>query len=194
MLNKIALEGALSTAAQQFGHHDSNIARYLSSILSEIEVKNFVETPTSVQLCSVLSKIFKREEGTLVNHISACYRHLSWRHPGFGKVLPAIAERMAVVEIVGPDGMIFNDRYRFGLLLQDRDTYYPKHQHAAEELYFILSGTAKWAVEDNAPKLKGAGEFIHHKPHEPHSILTEEKPLLTMWGWVGDIASASYTT
>ncbi len=100
---------------------------------------------------------------------------------------------MAVVEIIGPDGMIFDKRCRFGLLLQDSGTYYPKHQHAAEELYFILSGTAKWTVDNGDPELKGADTFIHHKPNQPHAILTQTKPLLTMWGWAGDITSSSYT-
>ena len=52
MLNEAALGHILSTAAQQFNRHDSDIARYLSSILSEVEVKNSVETPTSVPVCS----------------------------------------------------------------------------------------------------------------------------------------------
>lgn len=193
MLDKAALEGVLSTAAQQFSHHNSDIAHHLTTILSEIEVNASIEIPTSVQVCGVLSEFSKLDEGVLFKHISDCYQYLCWRPPGFGKVPSGIAERIAVVEIVGPDGMIFDERCRFGLLLQASDTYYPKHQHAAEELYFILSGTAKWTVDNCDPELNGAGTFIHHKPHQPHAMLTEANPVLTMWGWIGDITSSSYT-
>jgi dimethylpropiothetin dethiomethylase len=193
ILNKAAFKGILSTAAQQFSHHNSDIARRLSMILSEKEVDTFVEMPTSTLINHILPDILKADKSDLANHISDCYPHLRWRSPGFGKIPSTIAERIYVVEIVGPDGMIFDERCRFGLLLQDSETYYPKHQHAAEELYFILNGAAKRIVDNQAPELNGAGAFIHHKPHQPHAMLTESKPVLTMWGWVGDITSSSYT-
>jgi len=193
MLKKAALEAVLSAATQQFGNHDSDIARRLTMILSEITVNTSVKIPTSVQVSSVLPEGLDLDEGALAKHISDCYKYLCWRSPGFGKVPSAIAKSMAVVEVVGPDGMIFDQRCRFGLLVQASDTYYPTHQHAAEELYFILCGAAKWTVGNSTPELNGAGTFIHHKPHQPHAILTETKPLLTMWGWIGDITSSSYT-
>ncbi len=193
MLDKAALKAVLSTAAKQFSHHDSDIARRLNTILSQIEVNTSFETPTSDRALRILPEILNLDEGALAKSISDCYPYLCWRSPGFGRIPPAIAERMAVVEIIGPNGMIHDERCRFGLLVQGNDTYYPMHQHAAEELYLVICGTAKWTVDNRPSEVNGAGAFIHHKPHQPHAMLTEAIPLLTMWGWIGDITSSSYT-
>ncbi len=52
------------------------------------------------------------------------------------------------VGIVGPRGMITDERFKFGIYLQTPDTFYPAHRHEAEELYFLLSGSALWQKDD----------------------------------------------
>jgi hypothetical protein len=122
MLNKADLKCILTTAAQQFSLHDSDIGRYLSLVLSDIEVKKKPNPPTFVEASyNVLPGILKSDKDVMfLKHISEWYQYLCWRHPGFGNVPPLIAERMAVVEVVGPTGMIYDERCRFGFLLQDR--------------------------------------------------------------------------
>ena len=117
---------------------------------------------------------------------------LSWRRPGFGKIPEDIASRMAVCEIIGPTGQIKHDMVRTGLLFQASDITYPRHSHAAEEIYFPLTGPVDWQIENTNWCQKEAGSFIHHLPYQPHAIRTGKTPLLTIWGWAGDIDSDSY--
>ncbi|MEH6458138.1 MAG: dimethylsulfonioproprionate lyase family protein, partial [Cocleimonas sp.] len=98
-----------------------------------------------------------------------------------------------VVEIIGPSGMIIDQRFRFGLLLQDPQIHYAKHQHAAEELYLVLNGEAAWSVDDNEIITRDVGEFIHHAENQPHQMETNNEPLLAMWAWLGDINAESYS-
>ena len=86
-----------------------------------------------------------------------------------------------------------NKQLRFGLLLQDPNIIYAKHQHAAEELYLVLSGIASWSVDDEEAKEKDEGEFIHHAENQPHQMNTNHDPLLAIWAWLGDIGAESYS-
>jgi len=117
---------------------------------------------------------------------------LSWRRPGFGKIPDAIASHMAVCEIIGPTGQIKHETVRAGLLFQAPDITYPRHSHAAEEIYLSLSGPVEWQVDESDWRHTFAGDFTHHLPHQPHAIRTGTIPLLAVWGWAGDIDAESY--
>ena len=117
---------------------------------------------------------------------------LSWRRPGFGKIPDAIANQMAVCEIIGPTGQIKQETVRAGLLFQAPTITYPRHSHAAEEIYFPLTGSVDWQTDNAIWCQHEAGSFIHHLPYQPHAIRTGKIPLLTIWGWTGDIAAHSY--
>ena len=117
---------------------------------------------------------------------------LSWRRPGFGKIPDSIASHMAVCEIIGPTGQIKHETVRAGFLFQAPDITYPRHSHAAEEIYLSLSGPVEWQVDETDWRLSFAGDFTHHLPHQPHAIRTGTIPLLAVWGWAGDIGAESY--
>jgi mannose-6-phosphate isomerase-like protein (cupin superfamily) len=92
----------------------------------------------------------------------------------------------AYVALVGPDGQIPSSECRLGLYLQQPGLHYPPHAHDAEELYFIVSGTADWQAGDR--RFKAApGQLIHHASAEPHVMATGETPLLAIFVWLGDI-------
>ena len=128
----------------------------------------------------------------LFRHIRQAMPGLTWRHPGFGRIPDHIATGMAVCEIIGPTGQITHERIRAGLLFQASGMTYPRHSHAAEEIYLSLSGPVDWQIDDADWYQRQAGEFIHHLPYQPHATCTGETALLAIWGWAGDIAADSY--
>ena len=128
----------------------------------------------------------------LCQAISESSADLSWRRPGFGKIPDTITGHMAVCEIIGPTGQIKHETVRAGLLFQAPNITYPRHSHAAEEIYLSLSGPAEWQVDEDAWRHLFAGDFTHHLPYQPHAIRTGTIPLLAAWGWTGDIGAESY--
>jgi mannose-6-phosphate isomerase-like protein (cupin superfamily) len=92
----------------------------------------------------------------------------------------------AYVALVGPDGQIPSSECRLGLYLQQPGLHYPPHAHDAEELYFIVSGTADWQAGDRRFEAM-PGQLIHHAPGEPHIMATGEAPLLAIFVWLGEI-------
>ena len=110
--------------------------------------------------------------------------HLNWREAGFGKLPLEISNQVCVSELIGPNGFYNHSSVRIGLLLQMPKTHYPWHHHAAEELYFILSGKAYWAVDKKKPKLNSTESFIHHKSDQSHCMITKKQSYVGSLGLV----------
>jgi len=119
--------------------------------------------------------------------------HLPWQALNPENATSEIVNGSCFCHIVGPESLIRDDTFRMGFYLQASDLYYTSHSHNAEEVYFVLSGTALWR-KDNAPfALQSPGTLIHHLPNQPHTMHTQKEPLLALWAWVGDIGFESYT-
>ena len=123
---------------------------------------------------------------------SALSDQMRWRTASAMQELSVTRDRHAFVEIVGPNGAFASDTVRMGLYFQSADTVYPPHHHAAEELYFVLSGTAEWQTDEGPFTRKAPGTLIHHLSFQPHATTTLDQPLLAMWAWLGDISPDSY--
>jgi quercetin dioxygenase-like cupin family protein len=70
-----------------------------------------------------------------------------------------------------------------GVLDLDPGGYYPAHAHPAPEIYFILSGMAKWTVGDETFTAK-PGMAIYHAANIPHRMVNKgSETLKTIWFW-----------
>jgi Dimethlysulfonioproprionate lyase len=88
-------------------------------------------------------------------------------------------------EVLGEVGPIAADRIACGLLLLGPSTHYPRHRHAAEEIYLPLRGTATWQQGDAVWRDRTPGTLIHHAGDEPHAMRTGASPLLALYLWRG---------
>ncbi|MCY1127839.1 dimethylsulfonioproprionate lyase family protein [Frigidibacter sp. RF13] len=103
----------------------------------------------------------------------------------------SVADIIAVATLMSPEGPILSADFRLGLFYQRPDSYYPLHNHDADETYVILAGRADWtAGEDRLPR--GPGDVIHHPSRMPHAFRTGPEGLLALWRWSGDINTHSY--
>ncbi len=110
-----------------------------------------------------------------------------------GRDMPAgFAGRHAYCDITGPGALIEAPDIGFGAYLQYPETFYPRHWHAAEELYLILGGTALWTRDGVTEVPAPPGTLIRHAPFERHATRTRAEPLLALWVWMGDLDFASY--
>ena len=133
------------------------------------------------------------DKSDLVQRFASFSDQLHWRQAGFGKLPENLSQEISVTEFIGPNGIFENPNVRIGLLLQSPEIHYPRHWHTAEELYYIISGTAKWATDDEKEKPYQPGNFVHHMSGQTHNMTTCSEPLLALWGWTGDIDGASYS-
>lgn len=129
----------------------------------------------------------------LADEIAPFAARLPWKL-GDGEVsMPeGFAGRYRFCEIVGPNGLAAHQTIRFGAYLQFAETFYPMHNHEAEEIYLPISGTARWWRDDVAGEHVAPGTLIRHAPWERHATQTTGAPLLALWGWTGAIGFGSH--
>jgi hypothetical protein len=89
------------------------------------------------------------------------------------------------------NGPRYSDRLASGFLLLGPDTLYPRHRHAAEEIYLPLVGAAEWQQGDTVWRRHPAGTVIHHRSEEPHAMRTGAEPLLALYLWRGNLEQKS---
>ena len=182
----------LNILGERIKEHQSDIACEISdTLLGSLKSQN--KKPPVAQSCSFDRKSLAGFDSNLINLLEDNLTHLNWREAGFGKLPLEISNQVCVSELIGPNGFYNHSSVRIGLLLQMPKTHYPWHQHAAEELYFILGGNADWAVDRKESTFKSSGSFIHHKSNQPHCMTTNDQYMLAVWGWTGDINGSKYS-
>ncbi len=142
-------------------------------------------------LASLSAALANLPPGPLAPLLRTCAPAVAWTVGDF-KMPASFAGRSAYVEIVGPEGLAQREDLRFGLYVQTPDSFYPPHNHAAEELYYVLSGTAHWQKADGEFRAMAPGTLIRHASWERHAMRTAGEPLLAMWSWTGDLNVATY--
>jgi quercetin dioxygenase-like cupin family protein len=118
--------------------------------------------------------------------VAAAAQNASWQEASRG-VPEFFAGGYGYTTLVTEQPPVTSDSLRIGLLLQRPQISYPGHAHDAEEFYFILSGKAKWQVDETSFEVS-AGDLIHHLPGAIHAMQTTGQPLLAAWVWRGALS------
>jgi hypothetical protein len=122
----------------------------------------------------------------LVAAVCQAAASLTWRQTYTADELDAaFLDNYGWSEILGTSGALVSERLAGGFLLLGPATHYPRHRHAAEEIYLPLCGTAAWQQGDGAWRDKVPGTLIHHAGNEPHAMRTGTSPLLALYLWRG---------
>lgn len=112
--------------------------------------------------------------------------NLSWRQTyGTADLPPAFLARYGWTELVGKRGPVPSEAIAAGFLLLGPHTHYPRHSHAAEELYIPLAGTAEWLRGEAPFAPVPPGVPIHHPSWMAHAMRTGAAPLLAFYLWRG---------
>ena len=123
--------------------------------------------------------------------IAAIVPHLTWMERGVFSNSREV--NRAYIELVGPEGVLINDQFRFGIYWQQANTFYPKHRHDALELYHVVSGTALWQMAEKNFKARPPGSSFEHLDRIDHAALTRDEDLLALWAWRGDLSFDNYS-
>lgn len=145
------------------------------------------EPPRGVDLaaCIPLANDLTRPLVTQIAHLSD---RLNWQQTytqadGFSR---DFLNNYAWLNVISPDGMFMSDTARVTIGYWGQGLQYPEHSHAPEEIYCILAGSATFHSEGQPARVAGAGEMIHHMPHQKHAIDMTPGPLLALIPWRGE--------
>ncbi|MBT5433484.1 MAG: cupin domain-containing protein, partial [Rhodospirillaceae bacterium] len=117
---------------------------------------------------------------------------IPWREPPQGEIEKYMGGRNCMSRLVGPDSLFRSDAIGFGTFYMAPDVLYPRHMHAAEEIYVVVSGGGSWALGDGGFEERGPGNVIHVTPWLPHALRANDQGLLMLWAWQGNIDLDAY--
>lgn len=120
----------------------------------------------------------------LVNRLASLASHLTWgqtySEQDFGA---GFLEKYGWTEFIGLRGPIASERIACGVLFLGPQIEYPRHSHAAEEIYVPLTGQTLWQCGDQDWVYRSAGLPIYHAARMPHAMRTKSVPLLALYLW-----------
>ncbi|RED53869.1 dimethylsulfonioproprionate lyase family protein [Aestuariispira insulae] len=119
----------------------------------------------------------------LCNHADELFWSQTYSIADFGE---QFLDRYAWCEIVGQRGVVESDQIACGFLMLGPDTEYPRHWHAAEEIFIPLSAPSHWVriEEGDWTRLK-AMDIAHFTANQPHGLRTGNGPLVAVYFWRG---------
>ena len=150
-------------------------------------------TPKPTEGCKWVAagaEILKRTRPDLAAAIEAIREHLSWgARAAYPEELfaPGYFDDWAFTQVVGPGGLFSAGDFMMGMFAMGPGIFYPKHNHAAPELYYQLTGTHKWQVSDGPWVTRSAPAMIWHEAYEIHATEVLDEPFLSVWMWTQDI-------
>lgn len=107
---------------------------------------------------------------------------------------PGYMDNYAYAELVGRRGLFGGGDYALGVLLLGPGLTYPPHAHPANEVYYVVGGTAEWRRGPGPWKAQPPGSLIEHPSGLVHATRTGVDPLLALYLWWGDIATHAKLT
>jgi mannose-6-phosphate isomerase-like protein (cupin superfamily) len=88
-------------------------------------------------------------------------------------------------ELAGPEGHFTSSQARITVGYWGAGLEYPRHNHAAEELYTVVSGEARFMADGQPDLTLRAGDTRYHASDQPHAMITDASPILTLVLWRG---------
>ena len=176
---------------------------YNNSILS-----NFVKFPKNLSLINfsrnkipVTEKLFNwnsnlesnlKELHILISSISP---YVNWEQ-GYEEndVGKDFLNKYGFFELIGPSGHFKTTEMALYVNYLCKNAYYPWHNHDAEELYFIVSGEAKFESKNQNTEILSSTNTRLHKSFESHAITTDQKPVLSFVIWKNKFEDISKLT
>jgi len=121
--------------------------------------------------------------------------HLRWEQSyrkGDGLVPDAMLDAYGFAEIIGARGPFVSERIRAGIAVWGPGIVYPRHQHQAEEVYILLSGSARFRLGDNAETTHDYGDVVFVASNTRHGFCCGDEALVVCYLWqAGDLRQTS---
>ena len=110
--------------------------------------------------------------------------HANWKQTYDEKdVGKNFLDKFAYFELFGPSGHFLTNEMSLFVIFFDKETYYTWHNHEAEELYFVISGSAKFESNGDKSEILFKKKTRFHKSFQPHSLTTDNDKCLCFVVW-----------
>ncbi|MCL4159001.1 UNVERIFIED_CONTAM: hypothetical protein GTU68_014101 [Idotea baltica] len=120
----------------------------------------------------------------LQNAIKAAGPHALWRETYKGTDIgDDFMRKFGCFSIIGKGGPFTSDKLWAFMVYMPSGLYYPWHQHPAEEMYFVVSGSGVFKREGCQDEILTAGQTVFNSSNQPHAMETRDEPVLCLVFW-----------
>lgn len=105
--------------------------------------------------------------------------------------MASFVEHYGYTDLIGPRGYIPSDSIAVGFMIVGPNQLYPAHHHPATEVYFVVSGDARWQRGEEEWRELPPGSFIFHDKGVPHATETLDEPFLALYVWRNHLNTAA---
>ena len=110
--------------------------------------------------------------------------YINWKQTYDEKdVGKSFLEKYGYFELFGPTGHFLTKKMSLYVIFFHTDNFYTWHNHEADELYFVLSGSAKFESVGNKSEILTPMKTRLHKSFQPHSLTTYNEKCLSLVIW-----------
>lgn len=173
------------------------VARELANVLTQLRAVDYRDGLLEAKTHPVAQYLAaeKPQKSRSVADVLAAFRPLAdalpWRYSYTPRSdNPGLENRMAWAELVGPEAPFHSDHVCLGLTVIGPHVRYPEHAHPAVEVYYVLSGSARWTAK-GITKTQPPGAYILHPSNVVHVMETADEPLIAAYAWTGEIHTLS---
>ncbi len=92
-------------------------------------------------------------------------------------------EQFGCYAIIGGGGPFAAPSMRLWIVYMPPNLYYPWHHHPAEEMYFVVSGSAVFSRKGHPDRVLSEGDTMFHESNQPHAMATRGEPVLCLVAW-----------
>lgn len=85
--------------------------------------------------------------------------------------------------IIGENAPFMSNSIRLFMVYMPLGLYYPWHNHPAEEIYMVVSGSAVFKRKGCPDETLTEGETSFHASNQPHAMETLKEPVLCLVAW-----------
>lgn len=103
-----------------------------------------------------------------------------------------VSKRKALVELIGPAGIVKSDAVRMGVYGIRPNVEYGIRTHPAEEIFVMIAGRADWLRGDEDYAEYGPGTRRHHPSMMQHATRTRDSAFMSIYVWQGDVSFENY--
>lgn len=98
----------------------------------------------------------------------------------------SLLDGYAYAGLAGPDADLTWAAPPTGIILMGPGVHYPGHNHAAREIYMMLTPGAEWRLNKGDWFEVQAGDLIFHDSWMMHEMRTGDAPMLGVAAWIDD--------
>lgn len=153
------------------------------------EARFSADFPVLTQLDTALSLASGGPLAELAGAISADAANFLWSQNASyddSNCSRSFLDGYAYAGLSGPDAALSWAAPRTGVMLMGSHVLYPGHNHAAREIYMLLTPGTEWRLDGGDWFEVAAGSLIFHDSWQMHEMRTRDLPMLAVAAWLED--------